>query len=383
MAEASINRYRFPNAWDKSRTEHLVERIRGMGIDKAEEILDSSEYNSSPKSLIIAHMLKSKFLTIKQIAKALDMPEGLVMQGIDYLRSKGYRVKYYEEDKTYRIFTRPVVKPSSSLSSHEVEDELVLGICSDTHLGSKYAREDLLSDMYDIFEKEGVTEVLHAGNLLEGYNPRINGNDVIHTTLEGQTQYAIDAYPSKKNIKTYFISTDCHSGWWARSTGIDVGKYVELSAKEAGRYDLIHSGYLVADRVYRIKGAGKVFRARMWHPKGGSSPTNDTLALQRMANYINNLNEPPPDLLVSGHFHKMGYTKVKKIHCMHAGSFQQPTPFMHGNQLLSRLAGFIVRVQFNKKGDLLTFSNKIYDFDWAFDSEYADKRKVVWSAKGF
>ena len=380
---SKINRFRFPDKWDTERVGLLVKAIRDMGLDLAEELLDGEKSTTPLKSTLIAYLLKRKFWTLKGLSDYTDIPEIKVKETIDFLWERGYRVRHYENENTYRIHTKPFVEKKVSVANSEVKEELVLGVISDTHLGSKYAREDLLTRMYEHFKEEGVTEVLHAGNILDGYLQHINGNDVIVSTMEGQVQYAIDHYPHIDGITTYFISNDCHEGWWSKGVGIDVGKYIELSFKDAGRNDLVHLGYLAVDRLYNIKGRKEPFRVKIVHPKGGQSPLSDTAALQKVATYLIKQNEPQPDLLISGHFHKIAWTRVGKTFCMHAGSFQEGTPFMIGNSLLSRLGGYIVKIKFNANGDVLRFTPDLYDFEWAHDAEYVQNRRVSWEHKGF
>ena len=378
-----VNRFRFPPEWSKERTEALVEQIRVIGIDRAEELINNVDRLVPPKTTLIAYLLKRKNWTLKDLAKNVDIPEPKVGEAIDYLQSRGYRVRYCKKDKTYRIHTRPLVERKQTVYNTVVEEELVLGVCSDTHLCSKHAREDLLAKMYEEYKKQGVVEVLHAGNLLDGYLQRINGTEVICTTMEGQVQYAVDHYPNIEGITTHFITGECHEGWWGKDIGIDVGRYIEFSFRQAGRNDLVYMGFMAAERLYKIKGRKEPFRVMLIHPKGGQSPASDTQALQKISAYLDKLNGPSPDLLISGHYHKAAWTKVGNMICLHAGSFQQAGPFMFGYQLLSKLAAFIVRLRFNKDGKMLTCGVDHYDYDWAFDENYGKNRQPVWSHKGF
>ena len=380
---SDCNSYRFPRDWGKERTTSLVDRLRAIGINRAEELIFEQELGIPKGVWIMAAMLRRNFMTVKQLANYFKTTEGKVQESIEFLRAKAFRVRYYEAEKTYKIHSKPITERATSISDREVKGELKIGIVSDTHLCSKYARIDLLSQMYEIFKKEGVTEVIHGGNLMDGFQEGINSNDVHTHTLEGQVQYTMENYPSIDGIKTYFISTDCHSGWTARKSGIDVGKYVELSMKECGRNDLIHLGYLTATREYKIKGREEPFRVFLIHPKGGSLADNETGALTKWGMFLLKLNEPKPDVLISGHYHKYGIVKIGKIYCFHACSFTGMTPFMFSNKLISRLGGLIMKVTFNKTGQMLTFNIEHHDFDWSIDPKHEESQRPVWSHKGF
>ena len=252
-----VNRYRLSPSWDKHRSEMIIQRIRAMGLDRTEEVLESADVNTPPKSMLVSLMLKRKHWTLKELADKLEMTQDMVMNSIEWLRARGYKVRYEEKESTYKIHTKPEVESNVSVSPISPASILRIGLCGDTHLSSKYAREDLLLRTYETFKKEGITEVLHTGNLMDGYKEGINSNEVVRHTLEGQVSYAIDNYPSIEGITTYFISTDCHSGWFGKTIGIDVGKYVEMRFREEGRFDMVHLGYLIADREYKNRGKGR------------------------------------------------------------------------------------------------------------------------------
>src|ERR1035437_2191937 len=54
-------------------------------------------------------------------------------------------------------------------------DWIRFGLVADTHLASKEERLSELHAQYDLFQTERITQVFHAGNLVDGYVPRING----------------------------------------------------------------------------------------------------------------------------------------------------------------------------------------------------------------
>ena len=60
---------------------------------------------------------------------------------------------------------------------------ITFGLVGDTHLACKECRLDSLHAQYDLFEQEGITTVLHAGNIVDGYVPRINGDSALCTSI--------------------------------------------------------------------------------------------------------------------------------------------------------------------------------------------------------
>ena len=91
-------------------------------------------------------------------------------------------------------------------------DWVTFGLVGDTHLCSTKCRLAELHATYKLFAEEGIKDVYHAGNIVDGYISRINGGEVICTSIDDQTQYVIDHYPQVRGITTHFITGDDHEG---------------------------------------------------------------------------------------------------------------------------------------------------------------------------
>lgn len=146
------------------------------------------------------------------------------------------------------------------------EKPIRVGLVGDSHLGSTYARLDALNLQYDLFAKEGITNVLHAGNIVDGHIPRINGGDLLAHSIDEQVLFCIDNYPKRKGITTHFITGDDHEGWWQKE-GFNFGRYLMHTAKQEGRDDLNYLGHVEADVVLQSP-RGKVM-LKIQHPGGG------------------------------------------------------------------------------------------------------------------
>ena len=83
-----------------------------------------------------------------------------------------------------------------------------LMLLSDTHLGSKYDRLDILRRVYEEAEARGISTVFHAGDISDGYYPH-RPNHVYELRAVGadqQTDYIVNKYPHIEGIDTYFIT---------------------------------------------------------------------------------------------------------------------------------------------------------------------------------
>jgi len=212
-----------------------------------------------------------------------------------------------------------------------------VGLVADTHLCSTKAREDILHLAYDHFEKEGIKQIFHAGNMVDGYVPRINGGELLCTSIDDQTQFVIDNYPRKKGINTYFITGDDHEGWWQKE-GFNWGSYLELLANNQGRADLHYLGHVEADVDLVRQDTGAIARMKIQHPGGGSSYAK-SYHQQKQAESLQGGEKPA--ILVQGHHHLYNKTVDRNIHMLQIPGMQDQTIFGRKKRLRFEV-GFVI-----------------------------------------
>jgi predicted phosphodiesterase len=212
-----------------------------------------------------------------------------------------------------------------------------LGLVADTHLCCKEERLAELHAQYDLFAVEGIKTVLHAGNPVEGYIPKINGGSVFETSIDGQCQYFIDNYPARKGINTYFITGDDHEGWWMKE-GFNFGAYLTYLAKDQGRKDLIYCGHVEGDiEIPHRKGRSTIIKLQ--HPGGGSSYARSYTAQKQVEAFEGG---EKPDILIQGHYHVGNYMVERNIHVIGMPGFQDQTIFARKKRLRMEVGGAIM-----------------------------------------
>jgi len=165
-----------------------------------------------------------------------------------------------------------------------------LGFVSDTHLGSQLQQITYLHAAYDIFEQEGVKDVLHTGDLIEGNGKQYRGQ-LYEMFLHGADkikQYAIDNYPYKKGITTHVISGS-HDYSYYKETGLNI-----LTAIQEKRPDIHHLGFSGAYIHF-----GKIV-VYLFHPSGGV-PYARSYRMQKQIEQIPA--DEKPNILATGHLH--------------------------------------------------------------------------------
>jgi hypothetical protein len=222
------------------------------------------------------------------------------------------------------------------------------GLVGDTHLCCKQERLAELHQFYDLLEKEGIHEVFHAGNPVDGYVPKINGDSVFDSSIDGQCQYFIDNYPSRKGITTYYITGDDHEGWWQKE-GFNFGGYLQYLAHDQGRKDLVYIGHVEADIELKSKKASTIIKIQ--HPGGGSSYARSYTGQKQVEAFEGG---EKPAILVQGHYHVSNWMNDRNIHVVSLPGWQDQTIFARKKRLRMEIGGAILEFKRNPEDGSVT-----------------------------
>jgi hypothetical protein len=242
-------------------------------------------------------------------------------------------------------------------------DWITIGLVADTHLACRESRLDALHAQYDLFAAEGITTVLHAGNIVDGYVPRINGGSVLCTGIDSQAQFVIDKYPSRDGIKTHFITGDDHEGWWMKE-GFNFGAYLELTAVKQGRTDLNYIGHVEADVEVKAKGITGKTIIKVQHPGGGSTYARSYTGQKQVESFQGG---EKPQILVQGHYHVSNYMNDRNVHVIGMPGFQDQTIFARKKRLRMEIGGAILSFKLNPEGAITRCR---VEFNLFFDRGY-------------
>lgn len=250
------------------------------------------------------------------------------------------------------------------LRSIDGGDWIRFGLVSDTHLACKECRLDSLHAQYDLFKREGLTTVLHAGNIVDGYVPHINGGSALETSIDGQAQFVVDNYPSRKGITTNFITGDDHEGWWQKE-GFNFGAYLEHVAQTANRSDLHYIGHIESDVEVQVKGAKRSVIIKVQHPGGGSTYARSYTGQKQVEAFQGG---EKPAILVQGHYHVSNYMNDRNVHVIGMPGFQDQTIFARKKRLRMEIGGAILEFKVNPDDGSITRCR--VEFSLFFDRGY-------------
>lgn len=338
-----------------TKTKALIEQV--TRTDKLEEE-------------ILRFLRKKTNASLYDLGEEVDATLRDIKEAVVRLQDLGYQI---DLDDT-GIRKQTVTEPGGFRSHIQVVQNgewVKVGMISDNQLGNKTARTDVLATAYDHYESEGITNVYNAGNVIDGYNPRINAFELLPEagpSIERQCKYAAQVYPKKEGIDTHFVTGDCHEGWYSRGNGLNVGKAMRDRFIENDREDLEYVGHIEADIELRPDGLPKGVRGpilRLTHPGGGTAYAK-SYKTQKWAESLQGGEKPQVALV--GHYHKSGYFVERNIHCFLAGCTSDQSIFMRKHNIPAEVGYWILAIKVNRKDGAITRVNP----EWVpfFDKGY-------------
>lgn len=148
---------------------------------------------------------------VSVLADRLQVTTDEVMSAIARLQAQGFRgLTVWQEDN--HLWVHNVKRDASRQRPLEVapiRDKVVkIGVVSDTHIGNKNSDIEALEYLYDEFARQGITTVLHVGDLTDGYYTN-RPTSILEQDAIGfsqQLQRFCEVYPHKRDITTYAIT---------------------------------------------------------------------------------------------------------------------------------------------------------------------------------
>lgn len=336
-------------------------------------VVTRARIDLQPLDVVLKHYLTSskKPLSLDDLVEQFDRSPKVIKNTLNLLKAQGFNLELSDDN----CVTPSVVKPGNVLGAPLVHDISAyqnswfkFGATGDNHLGSKHERLDVLNAAYDLYESEDVHVVFNTGNWAEGDAPRLNFHDVNIHGLDDQLDYVIKKYPQRPGITTYFVAGDDHEGWWQKSTRIEIGRYLQSRAEDAGRSDLQYLGYVEADVM--LKSAKGHSWIKVMHPGGGSAYAH-SYAPQKLVESFQGGEKP--QVLLIGHYHKFEYCYPREVHVVQTGCTVDQSIFMR-KQKIQAMVGFVLcSLNQDENGVINRFSAEWFPFyDRGF---YTNKRR--------
>jgi predicted phosphodiesterase len=284
--------------------------------------------------------------------------DSLINQIIDELQRDGYNLTYSNGK-----WMLSKIAPSLDAINITTDEPFVFGIISDPHVVSKYCREDVINTAYNMFEQRGIKYVISAGNMLDG-EFKFNKFEIKCSGVHEQVLYLANMWP-KKDIKTLFITGDCHEGWYQSREGLNIGWYIQKMFEDLGRNDMVFIGHIEADLLINDN-----TKLRVMHPGGGTAYALSYSA-QKMAESFQGGDKP--HILIMGHYHKFDVNYVREIYSIQPGCLQDQTPFMRKKKLGAHVGFCICSINSRPDGTLSKCNVEWFPF---YDKKYHARTKI-------
>jgi len=246
---------------------------------------------------------------------------------------------------------------------------------SDTHCESLRCAVSEMEFVYDECLREGITDVLHAGNLFDGPGNRGFKGHNLEVRPDCQTvyqalRYVSESYPYREGVTTHFISSStCHEGWEYRVSSINMGRClaegVSFSTIGVEGEELVtipprpDLHYLDLDMADILCGPEGKTRIKLFHPGGGSAYAISYRA-QKWAESLQGGTKP--NMAIMGHFHKSGYLRIRDIGMLLPGCLEWQTNYMQKKIVDAHVAAWLVELDVDAGGSIRGTRLKEYPF---------------------
>jgi hypothetical protein len=343
-----------------------VKRLQNPLYQKAEAPAEQKPGQLSDLANQICVAIGTRKRTIEDLADLFSVPPKSVRAALDELRTHGIILETQGDALQIGKSLAPIEAPQKIDTARHGEIEIPIGLIADTHLCSRYARLDVLADIYDRFAANGIENVYHAGNWIDG-EARFNTHDLDVHGAYRQVDFFVRNYPRHKNITTHILSGDDHEGWYTQRDGFNMGQILLATASEYGRDDFVDLGYMERDiELAQEEGSA---RLRIVHPGGGSAYAI-SYAPQK---YVETLQGgEKPTIIIMGHYHKFGYDYPREVHVVQPGCVQDQTPFLRKRKIQAMVGGCIAWIKQSRAGIVTSFKiewlpyydRKFYAYKW-------------------
>jgi hypothetical protein len=367
--EEAARRFRDPNTNEPISSSTFAGRLRTAktlyGIEPDWSLWTPKVAISTiePLSDRVRQLLKKgrKTWTREELSDQFDVGIGKIDAALAELRSAGVSVEIHEDQIG---LSREIARSSPSIIDvTKFRGRMIrFGLTSDNHLGSKYERNDALDALFDIWHADGIETVYQLGNMIEG--ERHSKFDIHKHGLQDQVDYFIERWPRRPGIVTKFITGDDHEGWYVQDDGVNIGKFIEIAAREAGRDDLIFLGHMEHDIHLRAEHGQAVMR--LMHGGGGGSYAMSYEAQKVVESFQGG---EKPQVLLMGHNHKLGFFYPREVLTVMAGSTKDQDSFLRKKRIQSHIGGWTISFEQDTEGVIHRFTPTMHAF---FDRTYYD-----------
>lgn len=326
-------------------------------VDDSE--LFSENGNLTKDQCTILDMLKQRPRRYGEISRETGKSKSYLQRVVGEMRKMGYNIPWDGSSGMISLMRDWKSRKFKPISMKEMFiKNLKLGNISDTHIGNRKFREDLLSKAYQICEANKVEAITHSGDVLDGMAAyRGHELELLWHGADEQEERAKLIWPKSK-IKTYVITGSSHEWvYWDRAGH----NSVKSLAKEIPNMEYI--GGRVGLEGH-LKKNGVV--VKLVHPKGGV-PYGKSYRLQKfieaLTEEVDEASSGAANLILVGHLHLAMAMLYKGVAAFLVPCLEEQTWYLKGKQLNPWLGMWTTEISLDKYGNITKLFPKYFSFE--------------------
>jgi len=345
MYEIAQRKFSYESSFKAFRS--LVFRTRAKKQEPSKGRLESGD---------LLNILTSKgHVKLIELCNMFSCSPKKVEELISIERRKGHEV-LVEDDYVYLSSGEKFVEPVAIKKPLESK-EIIFGVASDMHFGSKAVQISALNGFCEDCKKEGAEVIFSPGDLLAGYK-----------VYKGQI-YELYAHSAEEQEASFVRNLPEGFKWYVIGGNHDYsfmkngGGHNALAVIDNLRKDVHYLGFTEAI-VPILPGTDLL----MWHPRGAACYSMsyklqrfiEQKAFGELLKIVNGAKmKPTLRFVLCGHYHIQLQVLLGSIFGMMAGSFEGSNSLTKEKGWIPSVGGFIVRAWIKKNGTM-DFSAKFY-----------------------
>lgn len=296
--------------WCAEDEPPTVRRYGSVTSADSASYMQPSQVDVSVDVRRLVDVSKKKPLPFEDLCDVLDVSPRKCRELIEAAQQQGYHVEANAGHVGFRV-PPPDERVRETGIAPIVGERQIVGVISDTHLGSKYCLREQLKDFVHTAYERGVREILHPGDVLDGCY-RHGLWEVSHSGLDAQAEDLFETLPRLPGL-TYHAIEGNHDNTFTDSIGLSTGRFLEGFFRHRGRDDLRFYGNRGA--FLRVRGAV----VHLWHPRSGQSYARSYALQKHVEKYSSG---EKPHILLAGHWHVYCHVFERGVHAIACPTFQ-------------------------------------------------------------
>ena len=337
---------------DSESFRRYINRIKKrFGMIRKEDMV------SEVDAKLIKILENKKIIKEEELLSNLKCSRTTLNKSIKDCRRCGYEIL---QDNGNIFLSTIKVRDSEKVTQLSTQ-EIVFGIVSDPHFGSKSCQITALNEFAEIMKNKGVRHVFCPGDFVSGYD-----------VYPGQVHdvYALSATEQEESA---LVNLPLGFDWYVLGGNHDYsfikrgGGYNIISVIASKRKDVHYVGFDEAN-IPILTGVD----LKMVHPSGGIpysvsyrlQKNIEQITISELQNVVRGVKDKPTiRFVLLGHLHVQIQALFGSIWGAQCGTFEGQTNYLKKKGLVPAIGGYIVKATLGKNGLLKNFEAKFYLFD--------------------